>query len=520
VKRVLIVDDEYLVRLGLKTTIDWEAHGYRIVGEAANGKEALELFDLVKPDILMTDIKMAVMDGLELLSGIKEMGRRVQVVILSNYDDFSYARKAMALGASRYLLKSEISESTLIEMLHSLRLEEKEDGGVSDDLESARRKYLQEQLFGFSADANIDPALLSPPPPELFPNPPYIAIKCGCLSPTFEDAPDMPLKTLQSIVASSFDFEDVTCCTAVFKSSFYLTMLCSVKKLEPQYMERMKEHCRMMIRNIHNYLDFEVRLGLSALGDGMDFPKLLAQAEEARKYSFFTQNSITVYKERSAVPNLIGTRVNHSKVKRLVGAKNRAHLTEYIHQVFSKLEAQRYYPAVKSAFVDFLSVAKSICDERNLDLSTGLNEVKFDYDNLSRIPSLEHAKLYLLDIYSTILDAIHSNNSSYSYTIRKCMEYIEENYALNISQEDVAKAVEISSSYLSMIFKQETGINFVAYLNKVRIEKAKELLKGTNLKIYEIAEKVGFASPYYFSRVFKDLVGCSCKEYRDELYNS
>lgn len=519
-KRVLIVDDEYLVRLGLKTTIDWEAHGYRIVGEAANGKEALELFDQVNPDILMTDIKMAVMDGLELISGIKELGRRVQVVILSNYDDFSYARKAMALGASRYLLKSEISETALIEMLHSLRLEERDDGGLSDDPEPTWRKYLQEQLFGFSADANIDPALLSPPPTGLFPNPPYLAIKCGCLSPTFEDAPDMPLKTLQSIVASSFDFEDVTCCTAVFKSSLYLTMLCSVKKLEPHYMERVEEHCRMMIRNIRNYLDFEVRLGVSVLGDSTDFPSMLAQAEEARKDSFFTQNSITIFEERSVVPDLTGTRVSHSKVKRLVGAKNRAHLTEYINLVFSRLETQRYYPAAKSAFVDFLSVAKSICEEQNLDLSTGLNQVKFDYDNLSRIPSLEHAKLYLLDIYSTIFEAIQSNNSSYSYTIRKCMEYIGENYALNISQEDVAKAVEISSSYLSMIFKQETGINFVAYLNEFRIEKAKELLKGTNLKIYEIAEKVGFASPYYFSRVFKDLTGCSCKEYRDQIYNT
>ena len=101
-QKVLVVDDEFLVRLGLKTTIDWEAHGYKIVGEASNGKEALEIFDREDPDILLTDIKMPVMDGFKLIEEVRKRKKRIRIVILSHYDDFAFAQKALKFGATQY----------------------------------------------------------------------------------------------------------------------------------------------------------------------------------------------------------------------------------------------------------------------------------------------------------------------------------------------------------------------------------------------------------------------------------
>ena len=104
----------------------------------------------------------------------------------------------------------------------------------------------------------------------------------------------------------------------------------------------------------------------------------------------------------------------------------------------------------------------------------------------------------------------------YSPTIAKCLNYIAKNYANSITLEDAAKVANISSSYLSMTFKQEMGINFVQYLTQTRIAQSEALLLDTNMKIYEIAEKVGFPSPYYFSKVFKEQKGMTCKEYREQ----
>ena len=145
--------------------------------------------------------------------------------------------------------------------------------------------------------------------------------------------------------------------------------------------------------------------------------------------------------------------------------------------------------------------------------------MKFDYDNLAQLPTLQSVRGYIIELYKTVFE-LDSNQGvrGYSSTVKNCIFYIEENFASNISLDDAAKAVNVSKSYLSMLFKQETGTNFVAYLNEYRIRQAKILLGKTNLKIYEVAEKVGFCSPYYFSKIFKEQTGLNCKEYKDKYF--
>lgn len=118
--KVLIADDELVVRIGLKTTIDWEANGFTIVGEAVNGKDAVELFHKLNPDILVTDIKMPIMDGLDVIRQLKSEHCMFKALILSHYDDFDFARKAINLGASDYILKTELTEQKLLASLSQL----------------------------------------------------------------------------------------------------------------------------------------------------------------------------------------------------------------------------------------------------------------------------------------------------------------------------------------------------------------------------------------------------------------
>ena len=144
--RILIADDEFLVRLGLKTTIDWEAHGYQVVGEASNGQEALEMVDALKPDIVLADIKMPFLDGLEFIARAKEKSKNLSFIILTNYESFQYAKRAMQLGVSQYLLKSEISPDTLLAALESVRQGHKQNVQKSSNDDAERMKYLSRNL--------------------------------------------------------------------------------------------------------------------------------------------------------------------------------------------------------------------------------------------------------------------------------------------------------------------------------------------------------------------------------------
>lgn len=139
--------------------------------------------------------------------------------------------------------------------------------------------------------------------------------------------------------------------------------------------------------------------------------------------------------------------------------------------------------------------------------------------NAGQVSSLMKGLLVPLCIYTimAIWDFLHNRKSPYSGLIRECIGFIEENYSQNITLDNAAAAVNISSSYLSFIFKQETGINFSVYLTNYRIEMSKRLILKSNLKIYEIAEQVGFGSPYYFSKVFKEIVGMTCKEFKNRV---
>ncbi|MCL2851664.1 MAG: response regulator [Defluviitaleaceae bacterium] len=515
-KRVLIVDDEYLVRLGLKSIINWNVYGYQIVAETHNGQEALALIDEIQPDILITDIKMQVMDGITLLEEIRKQKKDIVLVILTNYDEFGFARKAMSLGVTHYLLKSELSEASLVEVLRNISIDLSSKPKRTDIMWEARHQYLQGQLFGFPPNESISADRLEAPPAGLFTHSEYVAIKCGCIMNMQADdvePMDKPMQTLQSIVISSLTLPDATYCTSMYQGAVYLSVIGSVSCTT---MERLAEQCALIVRNSKNYLDVSIRMGVSEFLSAPLLPILLSQAEAARSDGFFSERSVTFFRDITVPCGTDRINVSHSKIKRLLYRGERQSLTAYIHQIFSELRELHSYAALQSVFVDFISCAKSVCEEASLRQTAGLSQDKFDYAVLSKMHSLDRVCHYIIEFYATIFDVMSNRGNYHSPTIAKCLHYISKHYEKSITLEDAAKAANITPSYLSMAFKQEMGISFVQYLTQIRIAKSEALLLDTNMKIYEIAEKVGFPSPYYFSKVFKEQKGITCKEYREK----
>lgn len=506
-RRVLIVDDEFLVRLGLKTTIDWTKYGYSIVGEASNGKEALEMFDKVNPDVVITDIKMPIMDGLELIQEISKK-KKVQVAILTNYDDFNYARKAIEVGSTQYILKSEINAETLIKLLKNFKQEEVPSAFIYEKSKLEQEEIYLEELIG-----NLN---IGEPRGEIFNNGLYVALNGYCeTSGLAGSTVDMMEKALRALVEANF--LEVVMVTKHYEDKFYIYVLESVANMGSKKMQKVLEQCRLLIRNGEHYFNVNFRIGVSLEGERNELIRLIKEAEKARRNCFFAKDHIVFYSVSMDKNKVLAPQVSYLRTMSFIDCKKEKELKQYIGEIFNQLRLSKDYEAVKSTFIDFLAIAKSICEKNALSKVPGLNPSKFNYTTLEAMPFIENAEQYIEDIYETLCNVQNSTESTYSYTIKQCMKYIKEHYQNNITLEDVARAVEISGSYLSLLFKQETGINFSTYLSNYRIKEAQKLLATTQFKIYEIAEHVGFASPYYFSKIFKETTQMTCKEYKDSI---
>lgn len=511
---ILIVDDEFLVRLGLKTTIDWPAHGYHVVGEASNGKEALEMVRSQGPDIVLVDIKMPLLDGIQFITEAKKTNPDISFIILSNHESFQYAKQAMKLGVSQYLLKSEINADTLLATLESVKMERNSGKEKRQDRNQARKAYLADYLSKAPINTCISGDRMEEPPEGIFPGDRYVVLKYFCNTGLMnEQSVNMLCKMMVSLLED--EFPGGVYCEAVYQMHYYVTLIHSVpaNSIDENYY---KEKSNSIGRKLKYYFSVTLKGGISRESKPVCIPQILAQAEWARQQCFFVETDFIVYDERfqEAVKKETAYHVSNSKISGYLAERDQQSLQTYIKNVFKELKERNSYSCVHHTFIDFLSIAKSNIEKLNLE---GIENIrnKLDYDNWNNLTSVDETESYINDVFDSIISGKNASDSGYSASVRKAIAYMEEFYATNLTLEEIADNIQISKSYLSMLFKQETGINLVAYLNQYRIGKGKKLLATTNLKIYEIADAIGFGSPYYFSKVFRDTTGMQCKEYRD-----
>ncbi|MFP3156196.1 response regulator [Lachnospiraceae bacterium ZAX-1] len=513
--RILIVDDEFLVRLGLKTTIDWNAHGYEIVGEASNGREALDMIPTCKPDIVLSDIMMPFMDGLEFITEAKKLACNIYFIILSNYENFQYAKTGISLGVSQYILKSEINAETLLSALKSVKKEQTASGGFERTEQKEQTIWLRNILSKVQINRCISAERTEMIPEGLFDVKAfYVAIKYFCnISQLSEQSLEMLSKTMVSLVENEFD--DVIYCEMTYKENYYITLICATLSLDESdsyYIEK----SQILSRKLKYYFSVNFKGGISTVQDANQLVALLCEAEKARQNCFFGGNDFCVYDKnfQDKLKQIDKIHVSSTKIMALFENRQRQELESYIKEILKQLRAQRKYTDAKRIFIDFLSIASAYMEKNAITVTATLQN-KLDYESWDILNSIDEVEDYLCDIFDNIVYGSHKTGEGYSSSVKKSIAYIEANYASNISLTDVAEYVGISKSYLSMLFKQEAGINFVAYLSQYRIEQAKEILITTNHKIYEIADMVGFYSPYYFSKIFKEITKMQCKEYRD-----
>ncbi|WP_332634213.1 response regulator [Halalkalibacter flavus] len=495
-KRVLIVDDELLVRVGLKTTIPWEDHGYKLVGDAKNGKEAIDLITEKKPDIILTDISMPFMDGLELIRLIRKNYAQMKFIILSHHDDFKFAQQAISLGVIQYILKHELTAENLLTALNNAS----NDMPVEQFLLADNNKLLEVSVENeTNSNAEMEKVLLNN---QFYLNNDFYIIVSVHINEDFVESKKI---TLQFIKNLALEFlSDLPFKSFVNFNEKEIIFLLNLKKQTT--IQTIKKIMQSVNENVKKILDVNLLIGISEKGNKKEeFKELYIQSQRAKEQSYFSRKNVMVYQKESDYGYDEKILFDNDLLESLVVSGCIRQVEKLLTELFQQIELSKNFNKLECVYSELLRLFNKLSSKK----------IEQEIGNFSAFVEVQR---FILEQYISLSNKYIGGTERYSIHIQKSLSYINKYYSTDLSLAMLANFLEINKSYLSSLFKQELGINFTSYLTKVRIEKAKELLTQTDFKMYEIADQIGFDNPYYFSKVFRDLTGVNCKEYRKSHY--
>jgi two-component system response regulator YesN len=514
-RKILVVDDEKLIRLGVKSMIEKKQKDFYDIALCSNGKEALEMVQRETFDIVITDIRMPQMDGISFIQNLQKVECNPAVIILSGYDDFNYAREALKCGAKDYLLKP-INREQLYSSIEKVE----KDLEVSKEMannENLIRSYIEDfranELNYIFLRSNINEDEIEEIGEKLkldiFYDNYYIGLALGSEASNIrsDGFRNEICLAVEEYVRSNKDKK-----VYVFNNEHGVVLAansCSVfEYLEERYS---KESF------------FKFFIGISEEHIGIkEVKKAYEQAREALKYRTFSHYYGTTIINYSTISNkskdftmptekvemlrnLIETDrekdIEITLSELLNEGKARDFSISYLEELNKQIN-QIVLKQIKSKF--FLK------EEEVLEKFKRFNEI-YNFSNFKEYShDLKEFVLYINEYIRTIKD-IYGDKKN----IEKAIDYINNNYYKDLNLAIVSNEVSLNYSYFSQVFKEYTGENFVNYLKKIRINKAKELLKENDYKIYEVAQKVGYDDSKQFAKIFRSITGVSPAEYRD-----
>ena len=514
--KVFLVDDEIVIREGIRNTFPWEEYGYTLVGEAPDGEIALPMIRDANPDILITDIRMPFMDGMALCREVKRQMPWVSVIILSGYDDFAYAREAISLGVQEYMLKP-ISLKELREVLDRISNRIRENRITQESIEKKRRQlassdqFLREKLlstlFSDEMDAHESSVMLEQMR-SLGINlaaKRYVVVD---ISFTQEDGGHSLGRSL--IYALAENNGAVYACSAK-RGARALVLGDSDEDTE----ERAYGFANSALRELESIGCTGVLLALGDIVD--DFSKIHAAMQSARH----TRHVVTARKDNDM--RIVGVCEMSDTPAKLSDLRLRPLYDQLLYISPSEFDEvfSRYAASLGAAEIHLPTATGYIHVESLMTAGRIVREAGGDPDQVLSRQWLEpsentadtsHARELLRQAIA--YRSAHAPSRTNS-AIEKARSFLSQNYTNpNLMLQDVAKAVSMSNSRFSTIFAQETGFTFTEYLTALRIAKAKELLRATALRSSQIATQVGYNDPHYFSYLFKKSIGQTPSEYR------
>lgn len=524
---VIIADDEKWVRAAIVKTIPFEKLGLTLICEASNGLEALELCKTHKPHILITDIKMPGLTGLDLIKELYDILPEIKIIILSGYSDFEYAKAAMTYGITNYILKP-VDENEISQVLLK----------VKESIINERRQYEENSLIKKQYAKTMSVLL------EKFLNQ---LISPNCLTLDF---------IKNELKKFGLIFDNMFFTTVVFKSDKsvrgnesttkkYKTLITRIMKRylgavtftnlsrdtelisvinHPQNISHnsMVRAFNLCIAVYNKHFGGHLSLGVSMAAQQITrLSDMYNQSIEALQLKFWEDSGNIFYYRPNSFSDTLNINLSEEVLDDIavnikISECNPA--LSYLDSICSQLKT--HSPLKPELVKDFFwTFIQSLTNRLNVQLSFIEQELSkgsiHPYERIKGSVSLNELLLCIKDILERICLHYNRNNPSEDMSVvEMARKFIENNFDKNLSLEQVSKYVHLNPTYFSELFKKNTGMSFVDYKTFLRIENAKKLLTTTTLNVEKISGSLGYTDPKYFSKLFKKITGKTPQDYK------
>ena len=531
--KIFLVEDEFVVREGIKNNIDWQSHGYEFCGEASDGELAFPMIQKLKPDIVITDIRMPFMDGLVLSRLIKKEMPWIEIVILSGYEEFEYAKEGIRLGIAGYLLKPISGEELLkeidtlavgIEEKHREReIREEYKKEMEENFRKERRTLFQYLVTGEKSPAELleIAGKLEIDLSAMWYN--IVLFQAQSRYHAYDEFSNSLMEIEQKIRTRIIEHKThLLFFDRNLEGNAFLFKADSQEELE-----RIQKECLGEIKEIladYDHVRYFGGIGVP-VNRLRELPASFERASHAFAHRYLMKESLIlnskemeqgVYLENEQfdISNVNPKQIDRSKVREFLKTGDREEVVYFVEEFFRDLGVNilksnifRQYIVMDTYFcvVDFLE-----------ELQMSRDEIETPEMTSTILQSPEEAMSYIVRIIGKALELRESAASNrYGDIVNEVMQYIEENYAdEELSLNLLASHVNFSPNHLSMVFSQQTGKTLIKYLTDFRMNKAKELLRCTGKKSSVVSTEVGYKDPHYFSYLFKKTQGVTPTQYR------
>ena len=534
--KVFLVEDEVVMRNGIKNNIPWEQEGFEFAGEASDGELAYPLIKKEKPDILITDIRMPFMDGLELSRLVKKELPQIKIIILSGYNEFDYAKTAINIGVTDYLLKP-ISSAKLLEAVKKVAdmIEKEQDNArlIKRYEKEMEENILQEKhkLWGALASNRLSTIELLEKGQRLgidFTASAYQVFLFKLMQEGDATGCSEELnRASEKVNELAGSWEYVLSFDRSPEGWAFLIKGESEEEVQSTYLETRKE----LLELVESYPKVEYFGGIGnvvhRIGDIQISYKEAARAFSSRFFMDANQiadsaEMVKVQMEQDGkidVSKMLSKKREHELVERFLKNGTTEEVDSFLDELFQNIGEQNCKSLLYRQYVvmDLFFCASDFLGNLEIDIENLPEECRDINQIVEKAEDAENLRYQIGNLFTETMQLRDSHSKKkYSKLLEDAKAFIDENYKHDeMSLNTVAAQVNISPSYFSTIFSSEMGQTFVEYLTHVRLEKAKELLMCSNMRTAEIGYEVGYKDSHYFSYIFKKVVGCSPKEYRN-----
>lgn len=538
--KVFLVEDEVIVREGIKRNIDWGREGYEFIGEASDGELAYPMIQKLKPDIVITDIKMPFMNGLELSKLIKREMPWIQIIVLSGYDEFEYAKQAITIGVTDYITKPVTGNELLVavnrvkEIIESQKKKEKQILMMQQDMQEIqiikRQRFFYDLVAGklslseiHELSANLEIKLASSK---------YSIILYKLYEGEEENHNYSKVANeMKNRLNEDFSHEPSI---AVFERENEETVLVVMQQEGGSLHSSIKAYVNRIVSTVTNTTPDTNLKYFVAIGKEVqrlsELPKCYEEACKAFAYRYILSKNQVVDSDKLVnyqimqdsgidMSTLDVNKMDKSIVMNFLTC-GEEEVEHFIEEYFASLGKSSVTSLLFRQYIamDMYFCCKSLLEQLGISIAIlkefgeGLKESSIIFQSVHETIS------YMSQIFHlTIQSRNELAKGKYRTLIKEAKDFIHDNYSNeDMSLNMIASHVNVSPSHFSNIFSQDMGETFIEYLTRMRMKRAKELLKCTSMKSSEIGYEIGYKDPHYFSYLFKKTQNCSPKEYREK----